>query len=154
MFTHDTGEFSSCGWNDIKILGDMYVLLMDRCPLLPFSVYGDVLSSVSRDLIFCWFMSILGSLISLLPFLLSEPLPFFPSGAYFSLFCLSFSVSDTSAPASLDVQCDRWNMTGEKKESFSSPREWKGDLQTFEQKREESSFLCAEYSAQQETQHI
>lgn len=87
-------------------------------------------------------------------FLLLEPLSFFPSGAYFSLFCLSFSVSDTSAPASLDVQCDRWNMTGEKKESFSSPNEWKGDLQTSEQKREESLFLCAEYSAQQETQHI
>lgn len=41
-----------------------------------------------------------------------------------------------------------------KKESFSSPSEWKGDLQISEQKGAESSFLCAEYSAQQETQHI
>lgn len=40
---------------------------------------------------------------------------FFPSGPYFSLFCLSFSVSDTSASASLNEQCDRWNMTGEKR---------------------------------------
>lgn len=53
--------------------------------------------------------------LSLLLFLLSEPLSFFSSGAYFSLFSLSFSVSDTSAPTSLNVQCDRWNMTGEKK---------------------------------------
>lgn len=41
-----------------------------------------------------------------------------------------------------------------KKESFSSPSEWKGDLQISEQKGEESSFLCAEYSAQQETQRV
>lgn len=36
----------------------------------------------------------------------------------------------------------------------SSPREWKGDLQTSEQKREESSFLCAEYSTQQDTAYL
>lgn len=66
------------------------------------------------DLIFCWFMSILGSLISLTSSVSAFRSSFFPSGAYFSLFCLSFSVSDTSAPASLDVQCDRWNMTAEK----------------------------------------
>lgn len=40
MFTNDTNEFLSCDWNDIIILGDVYVLLMDRCPLLPFSLGG------------------------------------------------------------------------------------------------------------------
>lgn len=86
--------------------------------------------------------------------LLSESLHFFPSGAYFSLFCLSFSVSDTSAPASLDVQCDRWNITGEKKKVSVLPASGKVTCKHLNKKREESLFLCAEYSAQQETQHI
>ena len=119
MSINDTDEFSSCGWNSnmiLKFLETCRSFWWTDVPCCLF-LFREIFHLLFQGTWFSVDLSLFqGPLsLSLLLFLLSDPLSFFPSGAYFSLFCLSFSVSDTSAPASLNVQCDRWNMTGEKK---------------------------------------
>lgn len=126
---------------------------MDRCPLLLFfSLWGEFCSpSLSRDLILLIYLYFkVPYLSSFFCFCFQILSSFFPSGPYFSLFCLSFSVSDISAPASLNEQCDRWNMTGEKRNfQFSQWVErWPANIW---ENSAESSFSCAEYSAWQES---
>lgn len=116
----DTDEIPSCGWNSNAILklletcGSFWWTDVPCCFFLLRKVFHLLFQEAGFSVAFSLFQGLLS--LSLLLSLISEPVSFFSSGAYFSLFCLSFSVSDTSAPASLSVQCDRWNMTGEKKE--------------------------------------
>lgn len=125
---------------------------MDRCPFLLFFSLGEFFRPLFQG---TWFSVIylyfkVPYLSSFFRFCFQILSSFFPSGPYFSLFCLSFSVSDMSASASLNEQCDRWNMTGEKRNFPFSQWVERWPANTWENSAE-SWFSCAEYSAWQES---